>query len=66
MSTKMTGEDWAVALEVFQASLPRRGDKGCNNWLFLEAIRHCAQHLGDKWHLDEHVILIKGEHYILW
>jgi hypothetical protein len=28
MLTKMTEADWAVALDVFRASLPRRGDKG--------------------------------------
>jgi hypothetical protein len=28
MSTKMTEKDWVAALEVFRASLPRRGDKG--------------------------------------
>lgn len=28
MSTKMTNTDWANALEVFRASLPRRGAKG--------------------------------------
>ena len=34
MSTKMTETDWAVALEVFQASLPRRGAKGRDDRLF--------------------------------
>ena len=27
MLTKMTETDWAVALDVFRASLPRRGDR---------------------------------------
>ena len=38
MSTKMTDTDWAVALEVFRASLPRRGAKGRDDRLFLEAL----------------------------
>ena len=40
MSTKMTEEDWANALTVFRASLPRRGAKGRDDRLFLEAL-HC-------------------------
>lgn len=28
MSTKKTEKDWVAALQVFRASLPRRGDKG--------------------------------------
>ncbi len=40
MSTKMTENDWAAALKVFQASLPRRGDKGRDDRLFLEAIHY--------------------------
>ncbi|MGV2174826.1 hypothetical protein ACQZ4O_26055 [Agrobacterium vitis] len=39
MLTKMTEADWAVALEVFRASLPRRGDKGRDDRLFLEALQ---------------------------
>ncbi|WP_267972863.1 hypothetical protein [Allorhizobium ampelinum] len=35
MLTKMTEADWTVALEVFRASLPRRGDKGRDDRLFL-------------------------------
>ncbi|MCW5706428.1 transposase [Shinella sp.] len=38
MSTKMTDKDWAVVLDVFRASLPRRGDKGRDDRLFLEAM----------------------------
>ncbi|MEN5299522.1 hypothetical protein ABE530_14360 [Brucella sp. TWI559] len=34
MSTKMTGEDWAVALEVFQASLPRGATKAATTGFF--------------------------------
>ena len=44
MSTKMTDDDWAVALEVFRASLPRRGDKGRNDRLFLEALHYFTVH----------------------
>jgi transposase len=40
MSTKMTERDWAVAVEVFRACLPRRGAKGRDDRLFLEAL-HC-------------------------
>ena len=38
MSTKMTDTDWANALEVFRACLPRRGRKATNDRLFLEAM----------------------------
>ena len=44
MSTKMTESDWAVALEVFRASLPRRGDKGRDDRLFLEAMHYFSVH----------------------
>lgn len=40
MLTKMTETDWVVALEVFRASLPRRGDKGRDDRLFLEALHY--------------------------
>ncbi|WP_367187038.1 transposase [Neomegalonema sp.] len=40
----MTDGDWVVALEVFRASLPRRGDRGRDNRLFLEALHYCAVH----------------------
>jgi hypothetical protein len=40
MLTKMTEAGWAVALEVFRASLPRRGDKGRDDRLFLEALHY--------------------------
>jgi len=43
-STKMTETDWTVALEVFGASLPRRGDKGRNDRLFLEAMHYFSIH----------------------
>ena len=36
MSTKMTDTDWANALEVFRACLPRRGRKATDDRLFLE------------------------------
>ncbi len=44
MSTHMTENDWAVALEVFEASLPRRGAKGRDNRLFLEAVHYFCVH----------------------
>lgn len=44
MSTKMTETDWAVALEVFCASLPRRGAKGRDDRLFLEALHYFSVH----------------------
>lgn len=40
MSTKMTEADWAIALEAFRVSLPRRGDKGRNDRQFLEALHY--------------------------
>lgn len=44
MSTKMTEKDWVAALEVFRASLPRRGDKGRDDRLFLEAMHYFSVH----------------------
>ena len=44
MSTKMADADWSVALEVFRASLPRRGDKGRDDRLFLEALHYFSVH----------------------
>ena len=44
MSTKMLEADWAVALDVFRASLPRRGDKGRDDRLFLEAMHFFSTH----------------------
>ena len=44
MSTKMYEADWSVALEVFRASLPRRGDKGRDDRLFLEAMHYFTVH----------------------
>lgn len=44
MSTKMTDEDWANALAVFRAALPRRGAKGRDDRLFLEALHYFSVH----------------------
>lgn len=44
MSTKMTERDWELALEVFRACLPRRGAKGRDDRLFLEALHYFAVH----------------------
>lgn len=44
MSTKMADADWSVVLEVFRASLPRRGDKGRDDRAFLEALHYFSVH----------------------
>ncbi|NNM74168.1 transposase [Enterovirga aerilata] len=44
MSTKMADANWSVALEVFRASLPRRGDKGRDDRLFFEAPHYFSVH----------------------
>lgn len=44
MSTKMTDNDWANALMVFRAALPRRGAKGRDDRLFLEALHYFSVH----------------------
>jgi len=40
----MTETDWDVVLAVFRASLPRRGAKGRDDRLFLEALHHFSVH----------------------
>lgn len=44
MSTKMTERDWTIALNVFRSCLPRRGEKGHDDRLFLEALHYFAVH----------------------
>ncbi len=44
MSTKMTDGDWENALVVFRTSLPRRGAKGRDDRLFLEALHYFSVH----------------------
>ena len=44
MSTQMTERDWQIALKVFRSCLPRRGEKGHNDRLFLEALHYFAVH----------------------
>ena len=44
MSTKMSETDWVNALEVFRACLPRRGAKGRDDRLFIEALHYFAVH----------------------
>lgn len=44
MSTRMLEKDWQVALEGFRACLPRRGEKGRDDRLFLEALHYFAVH----------------------
>lgn len=40
MLTRMTDEDWAVALTIFRAVRSRRGDKGRDDRKFLEALHY--------------------------
>lgn len=44
MCTKMSKEDWTLALEVFCACLPRVGAKARNDRLFLEALHYFTLH----------------------
>ena len=44
MLTRMTEEDWAVALGVFRAARSRRGDKGRDDRRLLEALHYFAVH----------------------
>jgi transposase len=44
MLTRMEQRDWQIALDVFRASLPRRGEKSRNDRLFLEALHYFAVH----------------------
>ena len=44
MSTKMIDADWDNALAVFRGCLPRRGAKGRDDRLFLEALHYFSVH----------------------
>jgi hypothetical protein len=44
MLTRMTEEDWATVLEVFRACRSRRGAKGRNDRIFLDALHYFAVH----------------------
>ena len=44
MLTAMSEADWDVALKVFDAARPRRGDKGRDDRLFLEALHYFTVH----------------------
>jgi len=44
MLTKLTEENWTIILRVFEASLPRRGDKAKDNRRFLEALFYFTVH----------------------
>ena len=44
MLTRMSETDWDVALTVFRAALPRRGDKGRDDRKFLEALHYFTVH----------------------
>ena len=44
MLTRMTDQDWATVLEVFRACRSRRGAKGRNDRIFLEAVHYFCVH----------------------
>ena len=44
MLTGMSEDDWEVALTVFRAALPRRGDKGRDDRKFLQALHSFTVH----------------------
>src|SRR4051794_29772044 len=44
MLTRMTEEDWATVLEVFRVCRSRRGAKGRNDRIFLEAMHDFCVH----------------------
>src|SRR5215217_7488871 len=44
MLTRMTEEEWATVLELFRACRSRRGAKGRNDRIFLEALHYFAVH----------------------
>ena len=44
MLTGMSEKDWDVALTVFRAALPRRGDKGRDDCKFLQALHYFTVH----------------------
>ena len=44
MLTRMTDQDWATVLELFRACRSRRGAKGRNDRLFLEALHYFTVH----------------------
>jgi transposase len=44
MLTRMTEEDWATVLELFRACRSRRGAKGRNDRIFLEALHSFSVH----------------------
>jgi transposase len=44
MLTTMTEADWTIILQVFRASRSRRGDKGRDDWKFLEALHYFVVH----------------------
>ena len=44
MLTRMTDEEWAIVLNVFEASRSRRGDKERDDRKFLEALHYFSVH----------------------
>src|SRR4051794_29440052 len=75
MLTRMTEEDWATVLEVFRAGRSRRGAKGRNDRIFLEALHDFAVHnitwralpeafeiwMGDRWRFTSRKVLTEGQ-----
>ena len=44
MLTRMTEEDWSIAVEVFQAARSKRGEPGHDDRKFLEALHYFTVH----------------------
>lgn len=44
MLTTVTEEGWTIVLKMFEASRPRRGDKGRDDLAFLEALHYFVVH----------------------
>ncbi len=44
MLTRMTDQDWEIVIQVFRVALSRRGDKGRNDRMFLEALHYFCVH----------------------
>jgi len=44
MLTRMTDDEWAIVLKVFDASRSLRGDKGRDDRKFLEALHYFSVH----------------------
>lgn len=51
MLTRMSVEDWAIVLRVFEAARSRRGEKGRDDRKFLEALHYFSVHDVSWWAL---------------